>query len=150
MKPFLYATAFAPSQNSDPWTLASVVHDIRTVFITAEGETYVPANYDNVYHGPVTLREALANSHNLPAVILQDRVGTDTLLDTAHLFGLTSLRAARRYGLAAGHSWGSRFPPVGSVTCPTMTASRISHSIVPATLQRLCGPDSVRIPASTS
>lgn len=108
MKPFLYAAAFAPStwlgagpsQDLEPWTPASVVHDVRTVFITAEGETYVPANYDNVYHGPVTLREALANSHNLPAVILQDRVGTDTLLDTAHAFGLTTLRDARRYGLA--------------------------------------------------
>jgi 1A family penicillin-binding protein len=100
MKPFLYAAAFDPSRNSEPWTPASVVYDIRTVFITTEGQTYVPANYDNVYHGPVTLREALASSHNLPAVILQERVGTDTLLDTAHAFGLATLRDARRYGLA--------------------------------------------------
>ncbi|MDY7080807.1 MAG: transglycosylase domain-containing protein [Chloroflexota bacterium] len=100
MKPILYAAAFDPSKGSEPWTPASVVHDVRTVFVTDEGETYVPANYDNVYHGPVTLREALANSYNLPAVILQKRVGTDVLLDTAHDLGLSTLRSAKRYGLS--------------------------------------------------
>jgi 1A family penicillin-binding protein len=94
MKPLLYASAFERG-----WTPASVVHDIRTAFVTAEGETYVPANADAIYHGPVTLREALANSYNLPAVILQKRVGTDVLLDTAHAFGLDTLRGAQRYGL---------------------------------------------------
>jgi 1A family penicillin-binding protein len=96
MKPLLYAAAF----ESGDWTPASVVHDVRTVFITEEGKSFVPANHDATYHGPVTLREALANSYNLPAVILQKRVGTDVLLDTAHAFGITTLRDARRYGLS--------------------------------------------------
>jgi penicillin-binding protein 1C len=102
MKPFLYAAAFAGANETGlgDWTPASVVYDVRTAFITAEGETYVPANPDNVYHGPVTLRDALANSYNLPAVVLQERVGTGVLLDTAHRFGLATLRDARRYGLA--------------------------------------------------
>ncbi len=94
MKPLLYASAFERG-----WTPASVVHDIRTAFVTDESKTYVPANADAIYHGPVTLREALANSYNLPAVILQKRVGTDVLLDTAHAFGLATLRGAQRYGL---------------------------------------------------
>jgi 1A family penicillin-binding protein len=94
MKPFLYAAAFERG-----WTPANVVYDIRTAFVTDEGEIYVPANADAIYHGPVTLREALANSYNLPAVILQKRVGTDVLLDTAHAFGLATLRGAQRYGL---------------------------------------------------
>jgi 1A family penicillin-binding protein len=102
MKPFLYAAAFSGSQGtgSVEWTPASVIYDVRTAFVTDKGETYVPANSDDVYHGPVTLRDALANSYNLPAVILQERVGTDVLLDTARRFGLTTLRDARRYGLA--------------------------------------------------
>jgi membrane peptidoglycan carboxypeptidase len=102
MKPFLYAAAFAGSREagSTGWTPASVLYDVRTAFVTARGETYVPANPDDVYHGPVTLRDALANSYNLPAVILQERVGTGVLLDTAHRFGLSTLRDARRYGLA--------------------------------------------------
>jgi 1A family penicillin-binding protein len=94
MKPLLYAAAFERG-----WTPASVVHDVRTAFVTDEGEIYVPSNADAIYHGPVTLREALANSYNLPAVILQKRVGTDVLLDTAHALGLATLRGARRYGL---------------------------------------------------
>ncbi len=102
MKPLLYAAAFnsATSPDTALWTPASVVHDVRTAFVTAEGATFLPANYDNIYHGPVTLRESLSNSHNLPAVILQKRVGTDVLLDTAHAFGLDTLRDPRRYGLS--------------------------------------------------
>jgi membrane peptidoglycan carboxypeptidase len=95
IKPFLYAAAF----DSGEWTPASVVYDVRTVFVDDDGKTYIPANHDGVYHGSVTLREALGNSYNLPAVILQDRVGTDAFLVKARDFGLTTLHDSKRYGL---------------------------------------------------
>ena len=86
IKPVLYAAAFAQG-----WTPADVLYDVRTALILEEDDAYIPANYDNIFHGPVTLRDALANSYNLPAVLLQREVGTETLLAMAHDLGLISL-----------------------------------------------------------
>ena len=94
LKPILYAAAFTQG-----YTPATVVHDAPTIFLDEDSLAYVPVNYDRRYHGPITLREALANSYNLPAVLLQQRVGTETMLDLAHEMGLTSLTEPRRYGL---------------------------------------------------
>ncbi|HET7091697.1 MAG TPA: transglycosylase domain-containing protein, partial [Anaerolineae bacterium] len=76
MKPILYALAF--ERGASP---GDVVYDVPTAFVDESGETYIPANYDNAFHGPVSLRRALANSFNLPAVILQKRVGTADFLE---------------------------------------------------------------------
>ncbi|MBN1887813.1 MAG: transglycosylase domain-containing protein [Thermoflexales bacterium] len=94
MKPILYAAAFERG-----WSPGDVVYDVPTTFIDESGEIYVPANYDNLYHGPVSLRHALGNSYNLPAVILQKRVGTADFLELARRFGLDTLAGTRRYGL---------------------------------------------------
>jgi len=94
MKPILYATAFTQG-----WSPSDVVYDVRTAFATEDGQTYVPANYDNQFHGPVSLRDALANSYNLPAVILQKKVGTENFFRLARAMGLTTLTDPRRYGL---------------------------------------------------
>ena len=94
MKPILYALAF-----SRGWSPGDVVYDVPTTFVDESGETYIPANYDNQFHGPVSLRQALANSYNLPAVILQKRMGTADFLALARALGLTSLNDAKRYGL---------------------------------------------------
>jgi penicillin-binding protein 1C len=94
MKPILYALAFERG-----WSPGDVVYDVPTSFVDESGETYVPSNYDNLFHGPVSLRQALANSYNLPAVILQKRIGTDDFLEEARRFGLNTLADAKRYGL---------------------------------------------------
>jgi penicillin-binding protein 1C len=94
MKPILYALAF--ERGGSP---GDVVYDVPTAFVDESGETYLPANYDNLFHGPVSLRRALANSFNLPAVILQKRVGTADFLELARVLGLTTLTDAKRYGL---------------------------------------------------
>lgn len=94
MKPVLYALAFERG-----WSPGDVVYDVPTTFVDESGETYVPANYDNLFHGPVSLRQALANSYNLPAVILQKRIGTRDFLELARQLGLTTLTDAKRYGL---------------------------------------------------
>ena len=52
LKPFTYAEAMNP-QHAEPYTAATMILDVRTPFITNKLESYVPANYGRVEHGPV-------------------------------------------------------------------------------------------------
>jgi penicillin-binding protein 1C len=92
IKPLTYAAAFDPdrarTRGSAPWTAATVIADLRTSFPTDEGRPYAPQNYDLRYHGPVTVRAALANSYNIPAVKALQYVGVDALLEQAELLGI--------------------------------------------------------------
>lgn len=111
IKPLTYALALDPHAAARagraPWTPATIIPDIRTSFVTAEGNPYVPNNYDRRYHGPVTLRTALANSYNIPAVRTLDVVGIDALIDLARSTGIPWQRdysggegKTARYGLS--------------------------------------------------
>ncbi len=96
LKPFTYALAL-----SQGMTAASTISDIETQFFTAEGNPYVPRNYDYGYHGLVRLREALANSYNIAAVRVLERVGVDRLLAFLRLIGFSTLtESPEHYGLA--------------------------------------------------
>lgn len=77
LKPFVYASALGLD---DAWTSATMVADVRTGFITHEGDPYVPVNYGRVEHGPVLVRDALASSLNIPAVKALDSVGVNAML----------------------------------------------------------------------
>ncbi|MBK9123258.1 MAG: transglycosylase domain-containing protein [Chloroflexi bacterium] len=90
LKPFTYAAAFDPGR-SDPWTAASMVLDVETAFYTRKNELYVPANFGFVEHGPVSIREALASSYNIPAVAVLDDIGTSGMIELAARAGLTAL-----------------------------------------------------------
>ena len=89
-KPFTYATAFA----SGKWTPASLIHDRAIEYdlpgTVPEERQFKPRNYDYKWHGYLTLREALANSHNIPAVLLLDRVGAGRVIETARAMGITT------------------------------------------------------------
>jgi membrane peptidoglycan carboxypeptidase len=74
--------------------------DVRTVFITREGDPYVPRNYDREWYGPVLLRQALASSYNLVAVKVLDRVGIDAMAAQARAMGITTFDDADRFGLS--------------------------------------------------
>jgi penicillin-binding protein 1C len=106
LKPLAYAAAFSPelcqagSAAPCPMTGASMILDVRTAFITREGFSYVPQNYDRAYHGPVSARAALAGSLNVPAVLTLQQVGLSNLLHLAGRMGLTTLSDADRFGLA--------------------------------------------------
>jgi len=63
--------------------------DAPITFSTPSGP-YVPHNYDEKFEGLITLRRALAQSRNIPALKLADRVGIKTVIDYAHRFGVTS------------------------------------------------------------
>ncbi|MGD2048905.1 MAG: penicillin-binding transpeptidase domain-containing protein, partial [Chloroflexota bacterium] len=66
-----------------------------------DGTTYSPVNYDRRFHGPVRLRDALANSYNVPAVLLLQDIGVERLIEIAGRMGIGSFQAdPGRYGLS--------------------------------------------------
>jgi len=83
-----------------PWTPATMILDVRTPFVTKEGFSYVPNNYDRAFHGPVSARAALAGSLNVPAVITLNHIGLPTFIRLAGRLGLTTLSDADRFGLS--------------------------------------------------
>ena len=105
IKPLTYAAAFTPRTDGQGQALplltpASVIMDVRTAFPTREGLPYVPVNYDHRFHGPVSAREALAQSLNVPAVWVLQMVGVDRLVTLANDLGMTSFGTGERFGLA--------------------------------------------------
>ena len=106
IKPLTYAAALDPERAREageaPLTAATIIPDLRAAFLTAEGEPYVPNNYDRRYHGPVTVRTALANSYNIPAVRTLDAIGVDALIEQAARLGIPWDREAMSWGLGLG------------------------------------------------
>ena len=99
LKPFTYAAAMDPAY-PDPYTAATMLLDVRTPFITDKLESYVPANYGFVEHGPVLLREALASSYNIPAVTALEHIGVERFVDFVSDLGLENLRDNARVDLS--------------------------------------------------
>jgi len=105
-KPFVYAAAFNKGYTPD-----TVVFDVKTEFSTycnADGtpqapqyadRCYSPENYDNTYRGPISLRNALAQSINVPAVKVLYLVGIKDAIKTAADMGINSLGTPSQYGL---------------------------------------------------
>ncbi|MBP9749960.1 MAG: penicillin-binding protein [Candidatus Pacebacteria bacterium] len=101
-KPFAYAAAIDKGYTSE-----TIVYDVPTQFSTAcdlgdftsEEGCYSPNNYDNAFRGPITFRNALAQSVNVPAVKALYLAGTKSTIQLAHRMGVTSLDASRDYGL---------------------------------------------------
>jgi penicillin-binding protein 1A len=83
-KPYVYTAAIDQGAKPDDTIL-----DAPVTFQTASGP-YSPHNYDEKFEGTITLRRALAQSRNIPALKLADRVGINTVIDYAHRFGVTS------------------------------------------------------------
>ena len=73
--------------------------DVRTQFPDGANPPYVPVNYDGKEHGLVTVRSALANSYNIPAVKALQHIGLDRLKDMAGRLGITTLTRPD-YGLS--------------------------------------------------
>ena len=99
LKPIVYATGMDPERER-PFTPATRFHDVRTVFITHENDPYVPVNFSRTEHGPVLLRQALASSLNIPAVIALDRVGVASAMRQAALMGIGTLGEPDAYDLS--------------------------------------------------
>jgi penicillin-binding protein 1C len=108
VKPLTYLAAFEMG-----WTPATLIWDVPSEFPPSNdpfdtNPPYRPVNYDGKFHGPVTLRTALANSYNIPAVKTLQAVGIyddpstpqpDGLIPMAKRLGITTLTQAD-YGLS--------------------------------------------------
>ncbi len=115
IKPLTYAAALDPERaaraGQQPWTAATLIADLRTVFPTAEGAPYVPLNYDLTFHGPVTVRTALANSYNIAAVKALQFIGVDALVEQAARLGIPWDREIGDWRLEIGEARPSNLQP---------------------------------------
>src|SRR5438067_30532 len=91
LKPFTYVTAFGKG-----WNPTTMLWDIPTTFPGG----YKPNDFDNKFPGPLSVRDALAQSRNIPAVEALQFVSVPEMLSTAHRFGIEDLRQPDRYGLS--------------------------------------------------
>jgi membrane peptidoglycan carboxypeptidase len=108
IKPITYTAAFEKG-----WTPATLIWDVYSEFPPSGNpndprQPYKPKNYDRRFHGPVTVRYALANSYNIPAVKTLNFVGVyddpltpeeDGFVSVAERMGITTL-TSQEYGLA--------------------------------------------------
>lgn len=95
LKPFLYATAF----EENLLTPNSILDD--TPFMQALGSgSYTPRNYDNIFHGQVSVAQALGSSLNIPAVRTLDLVGPEIFLEKLLRLDFTVKQQAEHYGLS--------------------------------------------------
>ena len=103
-KPFVYATAFKKG-----YTPETIVFNLQTQFSTAcapsdvangNAPCYSPQNYDGTFTGPMSLRNALAQSQNIPSVKVLYLAGIADSIRTAQDLGITTLtEAPLHYGL---------------------------------------------------
>jgi len=93
-KPFVYAVAFEKGADDE-----TVVEDVETNFGVWGDEEYIPRNYDGLFRGTVTLRQALAQSLNVPSVkVLLSLAGIKDSIARAKEFGITTLKDPSNYG----------------------------------------------------
>ncbi len=107
-KPIVYAAALKLG-----YTPETVLFDVPSQFSTlcdsfgkpnnpktSPSVCYMPENYDGLFRGPVTLREALAQSLNIPAVKLLYLSGMTNVISLAQSMGLSTINDPARYGLS--------------------------------------------------
>jgi penicillin-binding protein 1A len=82
-KPYVYTAAIDQGATPD-----DVVLDAPVTFNTPSGP-YIPHNYDEKFEGTISLRRALANSRNIPALKTAEKVGIETVIGYAHRFGIS-------------------------------------------------------------
>src|SRR5262249_20780551 len=101
-KPFVYAAAMntALDGTTNVMTPASMVDDSASTFAYGD-QIYEPRNYKEEYHGPVTLRYALAMSLNNATVKLAETVGYEKVAELARASGISSARGTPAIALGA-------------------------------------------------
>lgn len=105
-KPFAYLTAFMEGYTPD-----TVVFDVPTEFSPScpaivdyssnnNGLCFHPQNFDNTFRGPVSFKQALAQSLNVPSVKVLYLAGIQQTINTAQKMGITTLDQPDKYGLS--------------------------------------------------
>ncbi len=81
-KPIVYTAAIDRG-----YTATSIIVDAPVSYAAGNGQIYSPHNYDHKFLGPITLRFALEESRNIPAIKMMDSLGPKNVLDYAKRFG---------------------------------------------------------------
>ena len=137
IKPLTYALALSPVDGGDPqWTAADILWDVPVEYEQFDGESYSPVNYDGAFHGPVRLRDALANSYNVPAVLLLQDVTVPRLLEFGRAVGLDSWTGdSSQYGLSLTLGGGEVTPL--ELTTAYATLANGGNAIEPVSILRV-------------
>jgi len=81
-KPIVYTAAIDRG-----YTPTSIIHDDPVTYPQVVGPPYSPTNYDHTFLGPITMRYALEESRNIPAIKMMDMLGPKTVIEYAKRFG---------------------------------------------------------------
>jgi penicillin-binding protein 1A len=84
-KPFVYYTAFATGRFSPD----SIINDSPVSYPDGY-KTYAPQNYDGQFYGPMTIRRALEQSRNVPAIRIGQSVGINRVIEVCRTLGISS------------------------------------------------------------
>jgi penicillin-binding protein 1C len=96
LKPFVYELALERRAIAS----TSILADVPATYALPGARIYQPSDYSGAYSGPVRVRSALANSLNVPAVRVLERVGVPAFLTRLRALGFSHLdRPADHYGL---------------------------------------------------
>jgi len=95
IKPINYAVGLL-----NGYTAATPFVDQKVCFPSPGHPPYCPVNYDGKFHGVLQMRQALANSINIPAVKMLKLNGVPAMIATASAMGITSFNDVSRYGLS--------------------------------------------------
>ncbi len=95
IKPLNYATGLLLG-----WPTSLTYLDIPTCFNVVGQALYCPKNYDGNFRGPVSMRQSLANSLNIPAVKQLALNGLDSFIATASAMGISSWKDSSKFGLS--------------------------------------------------
>lgn len=95
VKPINYALALENGANPD-----TLIKDGPISFYIQGSGVWTPKNYDGRFHGTITLRQALANSYNIPAIILLSKNGVENMIKLGQKMGISTWNNSGRYGLA--------------------------------------------------
>ena len=85
IKPVIYAASFLKG-----WAPGTPIDDVPTCWQDQPGHQWCPSNFDNQFHGMTTVRSALGNSINIPAVKTLEFVGVPAAIDLATRMGVTT------------------------------------------------------------
>jgi penicillin-binding protein 1B len=104
-KPFVYLAALEAARESQvgQLTAASLLSDEPVTFESETG-SWSPQNYDKQFHGPVTVRSALEQSFNVPAVRAAKMLGAKPIVQLLHRLGITSVIGDDLSSVALGSS----------------------------------------------
>jgi membrane peptidoglycan carboxypeptidase len=108
--------------------------DVPVEYPDGAGGVYKPRNYDDKFHGAVSLRTALANSYNIPPIKTLEALGIDKLIAMAERLGITTL-TEDYYGLSL--TLGSGEVPLLEMTGAFQTMANAGKQVQPTAILKI-------------